>query len=82
MIYAFSSPRIVSKLLFNNCRIIEWLRLEVAIKIIELQLPCHGQGGQPLDQAAQGSIQPDAEHLQGSGIHIFSWQPVLALTTL
>ena len=39
--------------------------------------PRHRQGHQPLhlvlDQAAQGSIQPGLEHLQGRGIHSLSW---------
>ena len=45
--------------------------------------PHHRQGHQPPhlipDQAAQGPIQPNLEHLQGQGIHTLSEQPVPAL---
>ena len=44
--------------------------------------PHHRHGHQPpdllLDEAAQGSIQPGFEHLQGWGIHSLSGQPVPA----
>ena len=39
-------------------------------------LPCHGQGHYPLDQVAQGLIQPHLRHLQGWDIHSLSGQPV------
>jgi len=39
--------------------------------------PCHGQEYHPLDQVAEGPIQPGLEHFQGWGIHSFSGQPVL-----
>ena len=38
--------------------------------------PCHGQGCQPPDQAAQSHIQPGLECLQGCGIHSLLGQPV------
>lgn len=38
--------------------------------------PCHGQGYQPLDQAAQGPIQPGLECCQGWGIYNFPGQHV------
>jgi len=38
--------------------------------------PCHGQGHQPPDQAAQSHIQPGLECLQGWGIHSLLGQPV------
>jgi len=67
---------------YQSQRIIEWLGLEGTSRIIKLQPPCHRQGCQPphliLDQAAQGSIQPGFEHLQGWGIHSLSGQPVPA----
>ena len=58
------------------------MELEGTSRIIKLQPPCHRQGHQPphlvLDQAAQGSIQPGLEHVQGQGNHSLSGQPVLA----
>ena len=46
---------------------------------MKLQPPCYRQGHQPplliLDQAAQGSIRPGLEHLQGRGIYNISGQP-------
>lgn len=48
-----------SHLLYH--RIIKWVGLEETWKIIQFQLPCHGQGHLPLDQAAQSSIQPCLE---------------------
>ena len=48
-------------------RIIEWLKLEGAIRITHLQ-PTHPWAGcPPPDQAAQGSMQPGLGHLQGQG---------------
>ena len=38
--------------------------------------PCHVQGRQPADQAAQSHIQPGLECLQGWGIHSLLGQPV------
>ena len=38
--------------------------------------PCHVQGHQPADQAAQSHIQPGLECLQGWGIHNLTGQPV------
>ena len=50
--------------------------------IMNLQPPHHRYSHQLpcliLDQAAQGSIQPVLEHLQGWGIHNLSGQPVPA----
>jgi len=54
----------------------EWLSLEVTLKIINIQLLCHAQGCQPLDQAAQGPIQPVLKHLQGCSTHNFFGQSV------
>ena len=48
-------------------RILEWLGLEGTLKIIKIQPPCHMQGCQPPDEAAQGPIQPDLEYLQRWG---------------
>jgi len=50
-------------------RIIEWPGLKRTIMIIEFQPPCHVQGHQPPDQAAQSHIQPGLECLHGWGIH-------------
>jgi len=44
--------------------------------------PCHVQGRQPADQAAQSHIQPGLECLQGWGIHSLLGQPVQCVTTL
>ena len=56
------------------------------LKDHETSNPHHRQGHQPLhlilDQAAQGSIQPGLEHLQGWGIHSLSGQLFQHLTTL
>lgn len=41
--------------------------LERAWKNISFQAPCHGQVHLPLEQIAQGPIQPGPEHLQGWG---------------
>jgi len=41
-----------------------------------VSIPCHGQGCQPPEQAAQSHIQPGLECLQGWGIHSLSGQPV------
>jgi len=57
-------------------RIIEWFKLEGTLKIIQFQLPCHGQGHLPLEQVAQSPIQPGLEHCQGGGSHSFSGQQV------
>ena len=57
-------------------RIIERFGLEKIFNIIQFWLPCHGQGLHPPDQAVQGPIQPDLEHLQGWGVHSFPAQPV------
>jgi len=58
--------------------ITEWLSLEETSKIMQFQPPCQGQGCQPLDQAAQGPIQPGPECLQRW--HMISkellWQPI------
>ena len=65
---------------------IERLGLEGTSRIMNLQPPCHRQGHQPphliLGQAAQGSIQPGLEHLQGWGIHSLSGQLFQHLSTL
>lgn len=55
----------------------EWLRLEGTLKVIKFQLPCPGQGCQPLDEAAQDPIQPHLECRQRTGIHNLSKQPVV-----
>jgi len=47
--------------------------------IIEFQPPCHGQGGQLPDQAAQSHIQPGLECVQGWGIHNLLGQPIPVL---
>ena len=65
----------------NFQRVTEWPGLEGTSKIMNLQPPpATGQVHQPpnliLDQAAQGPIPPDLEHLQGWGIHNFSGQPL------
>ena len=39
-------------------------------------IPCQGLGCHPLDQAAQGPIQPGSERLQGWGIHSISVQNI------
>ena len=57
-------------------RIIEWLRLVGTLKTVKLQPPCYGQCCQPVDQAAQGPIQPGLECFQRWDIHSFSGQPV------
>jgi len=60
----------------------EWLGLEETPRIIRFQPPSHRQGHQPpdviVDQAAQGSIHPGSEHLQGWSIHSLSGQPAPA----
>ena len=67
-------------------RITELPGLEGTSRIMKLQPPCHMQGHQPshlmLDQAAQGPIQSDLEHLQGWGIHNLSGQLFQYLTNL
>ena len=60
-----------------NHRIIEWPGLKRTTMIIEFQPPCHVQGRQPPDQAAQSHIQPGLECLQGWGIHNLLGQNVL-----
>jgi len=52
--------------------------VEWTSRIVLFQPPCHGQGCQPLDQAAQDPISPGPECLQRWGIHSFSGQPVPA----
>ena len=47
----------------QNWRIIEWPGLKRTSKIIWFQHPCHGQGHQAPDQAAQSHIQPGLECL-------------------
>lgn len=54
----------------------EWLRLEGTLKVIKFQLPCPGQGCQPLDEAAQDPIQPHLECPQRWGIHRLFGRPV------
>ena len=58
----------------------EWLGLEETSRINKIQLPCHRQGCQALDQVldqiAQGPDRPSLKHLQGWGIHNLSGQPV------
>jgi len=44
--------------------------------MIKFQAPCHGQGRQPPDQAAQSHIQPGLEWLQEWDIHNLLGQPV------
>lgn len=62
-----------------SVKVIEWLRLEGTLKIIEFLPPCHSQEQLPLEQVAQAIIQPGLEHIQGWDIHIFPGQltPVL-----
>jgi len=48
----------------------------------QVSTPCHVQGCQPADQAAQSHIQPGLECLQGWGIHSLLGQPVQCVTTL
>ena len=62
--------------IYNYHRIIEWLRLEGALKIIQFQLPFHDQDCQPLDQTGQDPIQPGLECLPRWGIRRFSGRPV------
>ena len=52
---------------WKNHRIVEWLMLEYTLKTIGFQTPYHGRGSHPPDQAAQDSIQPGLECLQGWG---------------
>jgi len=59
-------------------RIKEWLGLKETPRIIKFQPPCHQPPYLILVQAAQGSIQPGLEYLQGWGIHNLSGQPVPA----
>ena len=61
---------------WKNYRIIEWLGLKGTSKIIQLQPPRYGQGGQPLDQAARGPIQSGLECLRRLNIHNLSGQHV------
>ena len=62
---------------------IEWLGLEGTPKIQRPSSnPLPWAGCHPLDQAAQGPIQPGLEHLQGWGIHNHSRQKCQCLTTL
>ena len=67
-------------------RITEWSGLEGTLRIMNLQPPLRRQGHQPSRlipaQAAQGTIQPGLEHLQGWGIHNLSEQLFQHLTTL
>jgi len=56
-------------------RIIECFELEGTFKNTQFQSPCHWQVCHPSDQAAQGSIQPGLECLQGWSIHSLSGQP-------
>lgn len=50
-----------------NHRITEWLGLEETAKIIKFQLPCCGQGCQPLDQVLDQAAPFNLP--QGWGIH-------------
>lgn len=59
-------------------RIIECQGLEGTLKIIEPQSPCHGQKYFPVDQIAQGLIQPSFECYLGWGIHNLLGKSVLA----
>jgi len=65
--------------LTQHHRITEWPGLKRTTMIIEFQPPCHGQGHQPPDQAAQSHIQPGLERIQGWGIHNLLGQPVPVL---
>jgi len=60
-------------LLSSNHRMV-WVGSDLKDHLV--QPPCLEQGHLPLDQVAQGSIQPGLEHFQGGGIHSFSGQPV------
>jgi len=62
-----STPKLYPMGVFH--RIIEWPGLKRTIKVIQFQPPCHGQGHQPPDQAAQSHIQPGLECLWVWGIH-------------
>ncbi|SFW05231.1 Uncharacterised protein [Chlamydia abortus] len=55
---------------------IEWPGLKRTTMIVEFQAPCHVQGRQPLERAAQSHIQPGLECLQGWGIHNLLGQAV------
>ncbi|SGA33774.1 Uncharacterised protein [Chlamydia abortus] len=61
---------------WNHPRTMEWPGLKRTPKIIWFQPPCRGQGGQPLDQAAQSHIQPGLQCLRGWGVHSLSGQVV------
>ena len=62
---------------------IEWPGLKRTTMIVEFQAPCHVQGRQPLERAAQSHIQPGLECLQRWGIHNLLGQPVpVVFTTL
>lgn len=58
-------------------RITEWFGLEETLKIIQFQTSAIGKGYLPLDQVAQGPIQPGLDHIQGWGIHNFTGQHIL-----
>jgi len=60
----------------SSSRIIEWAGLKGTSKIIEFQAPCHCQGRQLLNQAAQSHIQPDHECIHGWSVHNLLGQPV------
>jgi len=53
-----------------------WVRRD--FKAHAVLIPCHGQGCYPPAQAAEDSIQPVPEQLQGWGIHSFSGQLISA----
>jgi len=57
-------------------RMIEWPGLKRTTMMSWFQPPCHVQGRQPPDQAAQSHIQPGLECLQGWGIHSLLGLPV------
>ena len=55
-------------------RIIEWLRLQDALKGHLDQPPCNEQGHLQLDQVAQSPVQPDLECFREWGIYHLSRQ--------
>jgi len=57
----------------QNHRIIEWFGLEVTLKMICFQPPCHEQGHLPLDQVAQT--------LPGRGQPQLLWETCASVTS-